>query len=44
MDNKDRRNRIYGGIKMSDKTADIIVASVALILLVFILLAILISL
>ena len=43
MDNKGLRNRIYGHVKMSDKAADIIVASVAVILLAFITVAILIS-
>ena len=43
MDSNDQRNRIYGGIKMSEKAADIIVAVTALILLLFIVAAVVIS-
>lgn len=43
MESNGQRNRMYGGIKMSERAADIIVAITALILLLFIVVAIVIS-
>ena len=43
MDSNGQGNRMYGGIKMSERAADIIVAVTALILLLFIVAAVVIS-
>ena len=43
MSDKNSNNRIFGGIKMSDRAADTIVAVTAAVLFGFILIAILIS-
>lgn len=43
MDSNGQKNRIYGGIKMSERAADIIVAVTALILLLFIVAVVVIS-